>query len=75
MKNFDHIPLTVEHYPESWYNWTQSFSVPKGWKYMRDSDRDYQYAYCDMEIDLYCSGDWLEIVNEEQNVRILYVID
>ena len=49
-------------------------TVPGGWYYKQDTDREYQYAAQDLTIDLFCAGDWLEIVSEAENKRIIYEI-
>ena len=74
MKNYDDIPLTAEEHTESYWHWPQVFTVPKGWDYMTDTELVYRTAPCDLEFDLQCAGDWLEIVNREKNVRICYRI-
>lgn len=70
MKNYDHISLTEVHYPQDWCCDPQTFTVPKGCQYIHG-----QYAFCDTDVDLCCSGEWLEIIDEEKGLRIRYVLD
>ena len=74
MKEYYSIPLETHLYPEAWYSFPQYFTVPKGCIYKTDSDEDYQSAYQDLSIALYCAGDWLEIVDINNNCRIQYEI-
>ena len=74
MENYDHIPLEIQKYTESWYSFPQVFTVPKGWLYRTDADRSFQYAAMEETISLYCAGDWLEILNTEEPRRIRYEI-
>lgn len=74
MSHYADIPAEEELYPESWYSWPQSFTVPRGWNYRTDSDGTYRTAECEMSLDLYCAGDWLEIVNENTGEKIIYRI-
>jgi len=74
MKNYNGIPLTVNRYPESWFSFPQSFCVPKGCLYRKDTDKDFRYAASEVTIELYCAGDWLEIVDEDENQCIRYEI-
>ena len=41
---------------------------------MTDTELVYLTAPCDLEFQLECAGDWLEIVNSEKQLRIWYRI-
>lgn len=75
MKNLENLSVRTEHHAEAWFSWPQSITVPKGWLFRTYNHSDFRRAGCDTEFDLFCSGDWLEMVNEEDGTLIRHVID
>ena len=65
--------VVVRQYIRKWYGFPVIISIPAGWKYKRCMDREYQTAGYDMDIDLEACDGWLEIVNEEEKLRILNI--
>ena len=63
------------HHDQAWYSWPHTIHIPKGWSFISYCDREYRYAYCDMEIDLDSPGDWVEMVNDKDGTVIRHVID
>ena len=74
MDRFEQIPAAVHRHAEAWYSFPQSFPVPEGWWYRTDTDKDFRYAPREITVDLFCRGDWMEMVNPEENTRIIHEI-
>lgn len=65
MKNHDSMTTTTYRHPEAWYSFPQTFPVPEGWKYRTYADLAFATAQGNTEIDLYCDGDWLEMISPD----------
>lgn len=74
MKNYDHIPQTINPLPKYEIPWAQYITIPKGWDYLRNYSSDYETAETELIATMDTEGDWVEIVNESENMRILYMI-